>query len=359
MFRRKREEASPQTSADSIKAAAELLTVRSEKQLLELALAHALELAPAATRAYAVIRQGTDKIAAVKGYSQDFVDLELVGPWNDGTPRISSNLSGDLFNPNVAEVRAKLGAMGLREVRNALIAPMRDTGGSKGVLGALVLDAYGNQSFEPTVLEAVQRWSWVVSQSLTLIRQLGYHRQLAWHLTLAFIEAIEAQDFTQLGHAQRVTSYAMALAREIGLSSQEQNDVWFAAMLHNLGRLSGEGLEPAAVAGLGFNILSHVQELEASRVGILHVFEHWDGTGAPKKLNRNAIPIFSRIIAISNAYDSLTSERGEELNSREALERMRFEAGKIYDPELIERFASVLAQNKATAELRQGSLFPA
>jgi hypothetical protein len=45
MFRRKREEASPQTTADSIKAAAELLTVRSEKQLLELALAHALELA--------------------------------------------------------------------------------------------------------------------------------------------------------------------------------------------------------------------------------------------------------------------------------------------------------------------------
>ena len=150
----------------------------------------------------------------------------------------------------------------------------------------------------------------------------------------------------------------MALAREIGLSSQEQNDVWFAAMLHNLGRLSGEGLEPAAIAGLGFNILSHVQELEASRVGILHVFERWDGSGAPKKLSRNAIPIFSRIIAISNAYDSLTSERGEELNSREALEQLRNEAGKIYDPELLERFANVLAQGKATAELRQGSLFP-
>ncbi len=358
MFRRKRQEAPTQNTADSIKAAAELLTVRSEKTLLELALAHALEIAPAATRAYAVVRIGTDKIAAVKGYSPDYIDLELVGPWNEGTPRISSNLVADLFNPNTAEVRAKLGAMGLREVRNSLIAPMRDTGGNKGMLGALILDAYGNQSFDPSVLENIQRWTWVVSQSLNLVRQLSYHRQLAWHLTLSFIEAIEAQDFTQLGHAQRVTSYAMALAREIGLTSQEQNDVWFASMLHNLGRLSGEGLEPAAIAGLGYNILSHVQELEASRVGILHVYERFDGKGGPKKLSRNAIPIFSRIIAIANAYDSLTSERGEELNSREAMERMRDDADKIYDPELLERFATVLAQNKATAELREGSLFP-
>ena len=66
-----------------------------------------------------------------------------------------------------------------------------------------------------------------------------------------------------------------------------------------------------------------------------------------------------RSVAVSNAFDNLTSERGDELSNTEALEQLRTEAGGRFDPEIIGKLEAVLKQNKATAELRQGSLFPA
>jgi hypothetical protein len=355
MFRRKAAE--PTESFDYMRAAQELLVARTLKGLLESAISSGMTLAPSATRGWAVIREnGTDKIAAVKGYGAEFIGTELVGPWNDGAPKLSTNLNGDLFNPNLPEVRAKLGSMGLREATQTLVIPFRDRG--QGVRGAMLLDNFGSAAFPTTALENVARWGSISTSILASFMDMNKQRSLAWNLTLTFIEAIEAQEFNQLGHAVRVTSYAMAIARELNLTPVEQNDLWFAGMLHDIGRLSGADQEEDIIASLGYNLLERVSELESARMAILHAHERFDGAGKPKGLRGSAIPLFSRIIAVVNAFDALTSERGEQLNNFEAMERIKAEAGTRFDSEILVKFESVLKQQKATKELRQGSLFP-
>jgi HD-GYP domain-containing protein (c-di-GMP phosphodiesterase class II) len=354
VFRRKRDDSAE--PIDPLRAAQDLVAARSPKALLEAAITHALTLSPAATKAWAVLRErGTDRIAAVQGYGRELVGLELVGPWVDGAPRVSTNVTGDLFQPNLPEVRARLAASGLREVRSAIVVPLKDRG---EVRGAIVLDAYGSDAFTPGALEAAARWGQVVTPSLELVQDLGHYRTLAWGLTLAFVEAIEARDFALLGHAQRVTSYAMAMARELNLTVTERVDLWFASMLHDLGKLMQDDLSEGEHARLGFNLLSTVPELESARLAILHHHEHFDGSGAPEGLSGRSIPMLSRLIAVANTYDHLTSERGELLNRTEALARARSMAGTTLDPNLMPVLEAVLNQNKATGELRPEGLFP-
>jgi HD-GYP domain-containing protein (c-di-GMP phosphodiesterase class II) len=354
MFRRKAAE--PTEGFDQIRAAQELMSSRTLKSLLESAMQSAMSLAPAATRGWAVIRShGTDKIAAVKGYGNEYIGVELVGPWVDGQPRISTNPTNDFFNPNLPDARAKLSSMGIREYKQCLVVPFRDR--SVGIRGAMMLDSYQDQ-FASSALESLNRWGGVVTSILGGFMDMNKQRSLAWNLTLTFVEAIEAQEFNQLGHAVRVTSYAMALARELGLNSLEQNDIWFTAMLHDLGRLSDSGADDVSIASLGYNLLERVSELETARLAILHTHERFDGTGGPRGLRGQAIPLFSRVIAVANAYDVLTTDRGELLNSGEALERMKKESGTRFDPEIITKLEAVLKQQKATRDFQQGSLFP-
>jgi HD-GYP domain-containing protein (c-di-GMP phosphodiesterase class II) len=354
MFRRKAAE--PTEGFDQIRAAQELMASRTLKSLLESAMQSAMLLAPAATRSWAVIRShGTDKIAAVKGYGNEYIGVELVGPWVDGQPRISTNPTNDFFNPNLPEARAKLSSMGIREYKQCLVVPFRDR--SVGIRGAMMLDSYQDQ-FASSALESLNRWGGVVTSILGGFMDMNKQRSLAWNLTLTFVEAIEAQEFNQLGHAVRVTSYAMALARELGLNSLEQNDIWFTAMLHDLGRLSDSGADDVSIASLGYNLLERVSELETARMAILHANERFDGSGGPRGLRGQAIPLFSRVIAVANAYDVLTTDRGELLNSGEAFERMKKESGTRFDPDIITKLDAVLKQQKATRDFQQGSLFP-
>ncbi len=347
MFRRK-PAPEPQTTVDPWRSISEIVACRRVKPLLETAIAQGIELSQAASKGWAVLRGGTDKVAASKGYGVELMDLEVIGPWLDGTIKISTNHNLDLFGPNSPEVRARLTSAGLREVRAQLIAPLRANGELRG---ALILDAYGNESFSPVALENVGRMAGVVSQQMEMISEVERLYNLSAGLTHAFVEANEAQDFAQLGHGSRVATYALAMSQELELSQTEQRDVWFAAMLHDLGKLLRRDLNEGEHASLGYNLLASVSGLDAARLGVLHHHEHWDGTGIPNNLRGNEIPLAARIVATSNAFDHLTSERGETLSVREALARMREQSGRELDPNLVPILERILAQNKTTAEL--------
>ena len=343
---------------DLFRSLPEVFSSRSVDMLMGSVLNHALQIAPQATRAYAVMRTGADRVVAVKGYGIELIGLELTGSWKNGMPKISTNLSSDLFGPNTPEVRAKLDAQGMREVRQSLIAPIRDR---NQMFGALVLDAYGSSAFEPSQLESVTRWASLIGPQLSLVSSFNAYQQLAWGLTRSFVEAVESRDFNGLGHAQRVTSYAVAMGRELGFSVSELQDVWFAAMLHDLGKLSQEGIAemaPGEHAVLGYNMLADLPALETARVAVRHHHEHWNGSGAPGGLAGETIPLYARIIAVANAFDHLTSERGEHLSTKQCLARLREQADQKFDARLVEVLEKVIAVGRSTAELRPDEVFP-
>jgi len=90
-------------------------------------------------------------------------------------------------------------------------------------------------------------------------------------------------------------------------------------------------------------------ELAPVAEGILAHHERFDGTGYPQGLKGKAIPLFARIIAIVDAFDTMTSDRPHRkaLTVKEALEYIRENAGTHFDPDLVALFLSILEEPKS------------
>ena len=139
----------------------------------------------------------------------------------------------------------------------------------------------------------------------------------------ALVRAVEAKDFYTRGHSERVAKAVVLIARVVGLSQQRTSTLHFAGMLHDVGKLgvptrvlqkSGalSDEEFAAIARHPVRGLEMVREIEflgEAFEGILHHHERLDGRGYPMGLAGDDIPEFARIIAVADAFDSMTSTR--------------------------------------------------
>ncbi len=359
MFRKREDSSGPQPTLDLLKSLGEGLSQRTPASLLTWALGQAVALAPVATRGYAVLC-GEGELAtieAVLGYSRELLGLRLIGPWRSGGPRIVSNLPAELFQPNSEAARSALASAGLREVTSTLLLPLRDRG---SLLGALVLDTYGAARFTSAQGESGAKLAVAVAAQLALLREYLSGQQLAWGLTRAIVEAIEAREFALLGHAQRVTSYAVSMGRELNLSVPELQELWFAAMLHDVGKLVNEGVDrsPGEHAQIGASLLGDLPPLQGARQAVRAHHERWDGRGVPLGLAGDQIPLAARIIAVCDLFDHLTSERGSRLRADEGLTRASEQSGSMLDPRLIASLGAVLRKGRSTSELAPESVFP-
>ena len=139
----------------------------------------------------------------------------------------------------------------------------------------------------------------------------------------ALVRAVEAKDFYTRGHSERVAKASVLIGRVVGLSQQRTATLHFAGMLHDVGKLgvptrvlqkSGalSDEEFAAIARhpvRGLEMVREIKFLGEAFEGILHHHERLDGRGYPMGLAGDDIPEFARIIAVADAFDSMTSTR--------------------------------------------------
>ncbi|SHJ49661.1 HD-GYP domain-containing protein [Desulfofundulus thermosubterraneus] len=137
------------------------------------------------------------------------------------------------------------------------------------------------------------------------------------------VAALEARDPYSCGHSRRVADMAVDLARLVGLKGRELEMVHIAAHLHDIGKigvpdqilrkpgrlLSHEYAIIQRHPEIGYNILVKSRQLKRVAVMVLHHHERWDGKGYPRGLKGEAIPLGSRIIALCDTVDAMTSER--------------------------------------------------
>ncbi|HVO81508.1 MAG TPA: HD domain-containing phosphohydrolase [Terriglobales bacterium] len=164
--------------------------------------------------------------------------------------------------------------------------------------------------------------------------------------------AIEAKDHTTHDHLQRVRVYAMELAKDLGLSEDETEALRAASVLHDIGKLAvpehiiskpgkltPEEFEKMKIHPIiGAEILEQV-EFPYPVVPIVRSHhEKWDGSGYPSGLKGEAIPIGARILAAVDCLDALASDRQYRrgLPLDEAMARVAEEAGKSFDPRVVE-----------------------
>ena len=311
-------------------------------------------LLPGDVRGYVVRREDDEqvRVEAVEGYGGELLELKLSnGPWRDVRTRIISNLVPELFTPNPQEVRALLGELGLRDVKSTVMVPL--SGGGQPY-GTLFLHRHDPPPFADDELKTAKRWSTILGevqgQHLDRVRA----RRSLVEFTRAFVEAVEARDFTQLGHASRVTAYALAVGRALGFDKERLADLYYAAMLHDVGKL-GSGLdlsvEDSQHPQRGANLVASSPLLAAATAGIRSHHENWDGTGFPDGLHKEEIPVLGRIVAVADTFDLLSSERGHALPPREVEQALMLRSGHELDPELVNLFINILRQGKATSEL--------
>lgn len=166
--------------------------------------------------------------------------------------------------------------------------------------------------------------------------------------------ALEAKDTYTHGHSYRVAQLAGELGREIKLSEAEVERVRLAALLHDVGKIGvregvlnkpgrltpEEYLEIQRHPEIGARILEGVRELKDVTRCIRYHHEAWDGSGYPGKLVAREIPLESRVIAVADTYDAMTSDRAyrKGLGHARAIEEIRNFAGRQFDPEIARAF---------------------
>jgi putative nucleotidyltransferase with HDIG domain len=192
-------------------------------------------------------------------------------------------------------------------------------------------------------------------------------RQLAGFqmaLLSALLRTLDMRDRMTARHSAAVARYARELAASAGLSAEEQELAHSAGLLHDIGKfvLPDEVLKTRGVLTdedweqikrhpyEGARIVSQIDGYTPVGDIILAHHERLDGTGYPRGLKGDEIPVVARIIAVCDTYDAMTARDSyrEPRSSFEAIAEMRRVAGTQLDPDLVEHFVQLLA-NKTLA----------
>ncbi len=185
--------------------------------------------------------------------------------------------------------------------------------------------------------------------------------QFVINMVRSLVFAIEAKDVYTRGHSERVSRYSILMGKQLDLEEAEQNNVKWASILHDIGKigipekiLNKPGRLTTAEYEIikkhpekGCEILHPIEQLADSIPGIRHHHERFDGKGYPAGLKGEAIPLVARIIAVADLFDAVNSTRayrgarGPEL----ALAKVVEVAGSQLDPRIVDVFKKVYNEN--------------
>ncbi len=198
----------------------------------------------------------------------------------------------------------------------------------------------------------------LVSARTDMLRQALGDLERSYDITLeALGDALDLKDAETEGHSRRVTGFTIAIARAMGLPQDKVRVIARGAFLHDLGkmaipdailrkpgRLSPEEQQIMKQhALLGYQMLRKIPFLhEAADIVYSHQ-ERFDGTGYPRGLKGDQIPLGARIFAIADTFDAVTSDRPYRAaqsipSGRREIER---QSGKQFDPEIVKVFQSI------------------
>jgi putative nucleotidyltransferase with HDIG domain len=173
----------------------------------------------------------------------------------------------------------------------------------------------------------------------------------------SFAKTLDAKDKYASGHSERVTRYALEIARAMELPQKEIDLLAQAGLLHDIGKIGiselvlnkngklnhEEFVEMRAHPVIGKDILAPIAEFEEVANVIYYHHEHYDGEGYPEGLVGDDIPLLSRIIAVADTYDAMTSTRSyrKKVDQQRAIEEIENNSGSQFDPKVVDAFLKI------------------
>jgi putative nucleotidyltransferase with HDIG domain len=187
--------------------------------------------------------------------------------------------------------------------------------------------------------------------------------QEAYQRTIeGWVRALDLRDRETEGHTQRVTELTIKVARKLGFSEEELTHIRRGALLHDMGKMAipDEILQKPGPLNetewekmrrhpiYAYEMLSPISYLHpALEIPLCH-HERWDGSGYPRGLKGEDIPLVARFFAIVDVWDALCSDRPyrKKMPQQEVVNYLREKSGILFDPKLVDVFLSVVESEK-------------
>lgn len=298
------------------------------------------------------LEEGVCRLWVVAGeYPEGYLFLHLKEPvsWGEGATRVlRDSPSGFALIPDYQFYPHALPAFQRQGLRTVVQVLLERSGEPYGILSLA--------SFGRTVVAGpeTERLLLVARDEL----EAYLERRLQVEGTLeAIARILEGLDYETEGHMRRVSHLAVLLGVRAGVRDLE--GLRMGAYLHDLGKLflprevlnkpgnldTGEWQAVMTHPEMGYEVLSRIPFLPKTALEVvLHHHEHWDGTGYPKGLKGEEIPLVARVFAVADVWDALLSRRAYKPALAEDAARMELlaMAGRKLDPGLVELFLEQL-----------------
>lgn len=184
---------------------------------------------------------------------------------------------------------------------------------------------------------------------------------------LTFANIIDAKDSYTKGHSRRVAVYTRELARRMGMCEEEQEYLYYIALLHDIGKIStpyyilnkngGLTSEEREIiqqhVTVGGDILKDFKAIKDIEVGARYHHERYDGKGYVSGLKGEEIPLCARIICVADSFDAMSSTRcyRPKLSMENIINELKTCAGKQFDPAIVRHMLDMIREKAAPVTL--------
>ncbi|MGH9428703.1 MAG: HD domain-containing phosphohydrolase, partial [Terriglobia bacterium] len=229
---------------------------------------------------------------------------------------------------------------------------------NSGLVNTYLSKPWNNEDLKRRVVRAIDHYERNKNRHTLVLANERLTERLK-QMTLGFVQvladSLKARDQHTYDRGIRVARYASLMGEPLGLSEEAATDLASAATLHELGSIEAANADFLQLSRIGSDpgplpqperaarILSHVAELREVAEIIRFYQENFNGTGSPRNLAGEQIPLSSRILRVAREYDLMTSPRdsARKITHAEAASYLAKHSGEVFDPKVVQTFAQI------------------